>query len=337
MKLGTMLIRDRVITLDQLEAALRAQVLFGGKLGSNLVELGYLSVDVLADYLGRSLGIPVATRARFEKSDPEARAKLTPDVARILVAFPLAFENGRLAVALGNPSDLQVLQALSRAVGMPLTPYVAPETWIEEFQEKHYGLERKARTRIAPTRKAPPPPPKPRKRPGGPVAPPAGLETSFGETLALLETATEKEQIADAVLRFAHGRIETALLFLVRHDEALWWKGFGPGVDPVALEGMAISLWTPSCLSIAFGSHAPWRGKPEWVHDPLWALLRVEPPEDAFVAPISIGHYVANLLYGHAPGRAQLDDGIIDAIAAVCEAAGEAYTRLMQVARAGVT
>jgi hypothetical protein len=230
---------------------------------------------------------------------------------------------------------------------MPLSIYVAPELTIEEYLERGYGVERKQRMRIAPVRRPSSSPP-PMKRRGESIQTiqispaihtprPAALESSLKETFARLETVTEKEQIADAALQFAHGRFETALLFLVRHDEALWWKGYGPGVDSAALDGTAISLWTPSCLSIAFGSHACWRGKPAWIHDPLWALLRVPPPEDAFVAPISIGNHVANLFYAHAPGRGRLDDGIVDAMAAVAEAAGEGYTRLLHAARAGVT
>ena len=42
MKLGTALVKEGVITPEQLEEALKAQVIFGGKLGTNLIELGYL-------------------------------------------------------------------------------------------------------------------------------------------------------------------------------------------------------------------------------------------------------------------------------------------------------
>ncbi len=332
MKLGTLLIRDRVITLDQLEAALRAQVLFGGKLGSNLVELGSITADQLAVYLGKTLSLPAATREVFEAAEPAARTTLSADVARILVAYPLRLVRGTLVVAVANPSDKAMMDALARATGMPLELYVAPETLIEEFLAINYGVERRVRVRIAPAKRTPPPPPKPKRRP--PVTPPPGLATSFSDTLGLIENATEKGQIADAVLAFARGRLDTAHLFLVKQDEAVWWKGFGPGVEAAALEGQAISLWTPSCLSIAFGSHAPWRGRPTWVDDPLWALLRTPPPVDAFVAPISIGNYVANLFYTH--GEA-LDDGVLDAVGAVCEAGGEAYERLLQSARAGET
>ena len=52
MKLGTLLLRNAAISLTQLEAALRAQVIYGGRLGTNLVELGFVDLDALSMHLG---------------------------------------------------------------------------------------------------------------------------------------------------------------------------------------------------------------------------------------------------------------------------------------------
>ena len=62
MKLGTLLLRNAAIGLSQLEAALRNQVLYGGRLGTNLVELGFLDLELLSTYLAELTGLPVATR-----------------------------------------------------------------------------------------------------------------------------------------------------------------------------------------------------------------------------------------------------------------------------------
>ena len=51
MKLGTLLLRNAAIGLSQLEAALRNQVLYGGRLGTNLVELGFIDLELLGSYL----------------------------------------------------------------------------------------------------------------------------------------------------------------------------------------------------------------------------------------------------------------------------------------------
>src|SRR6478609_7173250 len=104
MKLGTMLLRDGVISLDQLEAALRAQVLFGGKLGTNLVELGHLTLDQLALYLGRTLGVPAATQEHFESADPAAISMLPRALAERHVVFAISVER----VAGGGPDRLHL-------------------------------------------------------------------------------------------------------------------------------------------------------------------------------------------------------------------------------------
>src|SRR5262245_13153544 len=124
MKLGTLLLRDGIINLDQLEAALRAQVLFGGKLGTNLVELGHISLDTLATYLGKTLGVPAATKEVLEQADAEAVALVPPNMAAAHSAFPFGFEeepDGRrvLAVAMVDPRSRASVDELERVTGFP--------------------------------------------------------------------------------------------------------------------------------------------------------------------------------------------------------------------------
>jgi len=61
MKVGNMLVKHNIITEAQLEEALRNQVIFGGKIGTNLIELGYISADKLAEFLSKSKGVPAVT------------------------------------------------------------------------------------------------------------------------------------------------------------------------------------------------------------------------------------------------------------------------------------
>src|SRR5688500_8135849 len=89
MKLGTLLLRNAAISLTQLEAALRAQVIYGGRLGTNLVELGFVDLDALAEYLGELTQLPVATRTVLEAARPEALALIDAGMAERLGAMPL--------------------------------------------------------------------------------------------------------------------------------------------------------------------------------------------------------------------------------------------------------
>jgi Type II secretion system (T2SS), protein E, N-terminal domain len=396
MKLGTMLLRDGVINLDQLEAALRAQVLFGGKLGTNLVELGHLTLDQLSHYLGRTLGIPPATQEHFEAAQPAAISMLPRAVAERHVVFAISVEPGtppKLHLALAEPRDKAALAAVREATGAEVVPHVAPELRILFYLERHYGVQRKVRfVRVAPAEgvSRPPPgegerrrfvgaqgtgtdlvvppgiaPPKIEPRRGtyppvitteksapivvappsaapvaatipdsGPILPVSTSDRPIGlaDTLARLEEARTRDSIADALLRFARGRLEACVLFLLRERLALGWRGFAPGVPSSELESFSLQLAAASCLAAAHETRAPWRGKPGGALDAnLFARLRLAaPPLEVLTAPISIGARVVNLLYAHGADGRHLDDGVVDGLLSVAEAAGEAYARLIQ-------
>lgn len=148
MKLGTLLLRNDVISLSQLENALRTQVLYGGKLGTNLVELGYIDLGTLAEYLAEILGVPLATQEMFESVSEDVISDFSAALARRYEAFPLGYlseQPGSLAVAFANPRDPEALARLAEDVGSPIFAHVAPELRIYYYLEKHYGITRKAR------------------------------------------------------------------------------------------------------------------------------------------------------------------------------------------------
>ena len=127
MKLGTLLLRNAAISLSQLEGGLRTQVLYGGRLGTNLVELGFLDIDTLGDQLGELYQIPVATRALLDAAPPEAINQISARTAQTLGAIPLGHQPpfmDTMAVA---------MIAISRLSVRPLTiysPTVGADMWL---------------------------------------------------------------------------------------------------------------------------------------------------------------------------------------------------------------
>src|ERR1041384_4536191 len=101
MKLGTLLLRNAAIGLSQLEGALRNQVLYGGRLGTNLVELGFLDLEMLSTDLSELSGIPVATPSLLDASDTNYVKRLGSEDAHRLRAIPLGLidDDGAIAVA----------------------------------------------------------------------------------------------------------------------------------------------------------------------------------------------------------------------------------------------
>jgi hypothetical protein len=360
-RLGTLLLRDAVITLEQLEAALRSQVLFGGKLGTNLVELGHLTLEQLTIYLGKTLSFPPATEDRFAAADPAVLKKLDPSVAWSCVACPLGFEpDGALALAVADPSNAATLETLRTAVGGPIRPYVAPELRIEAFLDRVYpappGTVRASRSQPQRAKQAEPPslpsaPPIPPPRvPRSIAAPPAQVPappwhdpraarpaaqksptTTLPEALQRLAASGSRDEIGDEIVRFARGRVEALALFLVKDGRALGWKGFGGGEVP--LDSVVVPIGSPSSpspLARAVAERKPWRGRLE-AHAIPEQLRNTMLAGETVIAPVVIGPHVVNLLYGCA--RVALEDGAVEALLSVVESAGEAYARLIQSAK----
>jgi hypothetical protein len=389
MKLGTLLLRDGIINLDQLEAALRAQVLFGGRLGTNLVELGHLSIDQLTTYLARTLGLPAATQAMFEEVEARTLELVPRAVIEKHLVFPLRVEPGdppTLCLAIADPRDRAAVAAVERAAGVRVALHVAPELRILFYLERSYGVSRKPRfvrpgaatearppaeerRRVLDTEAAPvniqprraatapglatvtaagatpalpatstQPVPAPAVSPAAVAAAAPSRPLSLAATLEQLEAAGSRDAIAEAVLAFARGRVEAAVLFFLREGMAIGWRGFAPGVDAATIEAISLPLAPASCLASAYEYRMPWRGAPgaagKSLDPTLFMKLRhPNPPDEVLTAPVLIGQRVVNLVYVHGHAGAALDEGLVDGIVSVAEAAGEAFARLIQAKR----
>ena len=88
-RLGELLVASGLLTTEQIEQALRAQVMWGARLGTNLIELGFIDLDQLSTALGQQHGMPAALARHFEKVDRELQLLLSPDVAHKLTCVPL--------------------------------------------------------------------------------------------------------------------------------------------------------------------------------------------------------------------------------------------------------
>lgn len=146
--LGELLVREGRITVEQLETALRAQVIYGGKLGTNLVEMGAIDLDELARVLAIQFNVPAALQKHFDAIQPSAIQLVPAKLAEKHGAIPLGPPNKSpkmLAVAFMNPRSVAAIDEIAFATGMRIMPTVAPELRILYQLEKHYGIQRKPR------------------------------------------------------------------------------------------------------------------------------------------------------------------------------------------------
>lgn len=145
MKLGEMLVRDGRLNEAQLVAALGYQARDGARLGTVLVEHGFIDLEALTVYLGLELGIPIATGAMLERAKRAAVRLLTPTQAFKHRCVPLVVQDRQLIAAIEDPHDFATLDALAGVTGYRVLPRVAPELRIYYYIERYYGVARPPR------------------------------------------------------------------------------------------------------------------------------------------------------------------------------------------------
>jgi type IV pilus assembly protein PilB len=166
-RFGEMLVRSQVVSRSAVIEALVKQNGTGKRLGTILVEHGALSERDLAGVLADQFGLSLAD---LRNSSPEpAAVELIPDhMARSLQALPLRVEDGKLHVAVADPSP-ETENTLTMAAGMPVRVFVAPASEVSkvieatyralgaiESQVKAFGVADTIRRATAPEAAAPP-------------------------------------------------------------------------------------------------------------------------------------------------------------------------------------
>ena len=144
-KIGALLVKEKIITEAQLEEALKTQVIFGGRLGTNLVDLGYLDEEALAYFLSKKLGVPYAHPKTLLDIDRDVIKIVPPDVTERYRVLPLAVKSKRLKLVMADPQDYDAINELPFITGHTIEPMVTPEMRLVQALEVHYNIERSPR------------------------------------------------------------------------------------------------------------------------------------------------------------------------------------------------
>jgi type IV pilus assembly protein PilB len=151
-RLGDLLVDARIITREQLDLALREQTSWGGRLGQNLLSLGFVDEARLATAIAAQLGLPTVDldRARF----PADVTQLLPlEVAERYGLMPLGSRpvEGRLLVACFDPTNNEAVSAARRASGFIPELHVATASSIDRaIRRVYYGDPVPTPTPVAP-------------------------------------------------------------------------------------------------------------------------------------------------------------------------------------------
>lgn len=353
MTFGRYLRRHGIVSDEQLEESTRSLVVFGGRLGTHLVEAGALSLDELEQHLSDHLRVSPARVETLEKPDPDAMRALPLDLIDRHKVFPFRSRGNALHVAMRDPRDRRVVGELTRASGRRVVAYLASELRIFFVLEKHYGIHRNERYARAGAR----------GRLGlreilldeelaaddgeGDCIRPLGadeelidpeafaalyqgrLEGSAGsdDAAASLEGATDRSGVVAGALHEALGHASAAALFLVRGSiRGIAAAGDVRGKD---IRGVFLEPRQDGLLGDTIRIGAPHRGRPRAALDTHLAQhLRPGTPREVAFLPIRIRQKVVNVLYADR-GAECFGDSSWTSLVSLCERVSASYERII--------
>jgi type IV pilus assembly protein PilB len=139
--IGAVLFRSKIITEQELKAALEAQKVSGCRIGEALVHLGVVTQEDIDWALANQLNIPYV-RLKKESIDPAAVDRVPAQLARRYSLFPLFLSGNELSVAMADPLNQEAIDALSKLTGCQVTISVGLIREIRELQDFAYGPDR---------------------------------------------------------------------------------------------------------------------------------------------------------------------------------------------------
>lgn len=144
-KLGALVVEAGLATPLQIDHALQSQHVFGGSLGTNLVEMGIVDAQGLAAFLSKQFGVPVATQKELDHIPSDVVKLIPKPAAEKLCILPLHREGESLVVAMMDPSDDRLITKVEENLGIKLICKIASELDLRKGLKNHYNIPLTAR------------------------------------------------------------------------------------------------------------------------------------------------------------------------------------------------
>jgi type IV pilus assembly protein PilB len=136
-RIGELLLKEKLISPEQLQQALSAQKTNGGKLGYNLVKMGFVKDDQVTALLSKQYGVPAINLNQF-KIDPTIVKLVPTETARKYQIIPLSRSGSTLTIAMTDPTNVFAMDDIKFMTGYTVEPVVASEVAITDAIEKYY-------------------------------------------------------------------------------------------------------------------------------------------------------------------------------------------------------
>ncbi len=328
-KLGEMLVKAGKITQEQLDEALKGQVIFGGRLGTNLIEMGYLEEDDISRLLSEKLGVPYVPPEQLMTIPAGVIALIPREMAAKYKVIPLSLEKKKLVLVMEDPSDLAAIDEIAFRTGFNISPVITPEVRLLAAMEKYYQVAREVRYIPVSAKFKREWQGESRSAAEGTTAAEAAKISDFGalaeaplpeEEVADLQAleveaaggeynvemlsrdlafASDRDEIAEILIRFVGQEFERGALFLVKGDVASGWKAVSSRQAVAGFAALQIPLTPASVLTIVAEGKSFYLGPIVSTPDNARMLqgIGVTKPVTAGLIPLLIMGRVVNILY----------------------------------------
>jgi type IV pilus assembly protein PilB len=146
-RIGELLLKEKRISPAQLQEALNYQKTSGGKLGYNLVKLGYVKDEDITALLSKQYGVPSINLRQFEID--QAIVKLIPaETAQKYQIVPLSRAGATLTIAMTDPTNVFAMDDIKFMTGYNVEPVVASETAVADALARYYPTSAATSTKI---------------------------------------------------------------------------------------------------------------------------------------------------------------------------------------------
>jgi type IV pilus assembly protein PilB len=137
-RIGELLLKEKRITPEQLHEVLNYQKTNGGKIGVNLVKLGFVKDEEITALLSKQYGVPSINLAQFDID--AAVLKLIPaDTAQRYQIVPLSRSGATLTIAMTDPTNVFAMDDIKFMTGYNVEPVVASESAVNDAIQRYYG------------------------------------------------------------------------------------------------------------------------------------------------------------------------------------------------------
>src|SRR5580704_15973482 len=151
MSLSSLIVQREVATMRQVEEALARQVIYGGDLATNLLEVARVDEGVLTRLLAESLKVAAAPAGELPIASGRVRALVPPEMASQRSIVPIAVEAEKLVLAVAESLPAELEEQLTFALGMAIEQRAACAVRVRQAISRVYGvpLERRMQRLVA--------------------------------------------------------------------------------------------------------------------------------------------------------------------------------------------